>query len=208
MHYEREALLSLFMQTEVFIFVFVEIVTSMPPVQRVIFKMGGWRDRLIFIILFGGFSIMGTALGIPLKDGVIANIRDFAPMLAGLTAGPLVGICVGLIGGVHRLMMGGFTAAPCALATIITGVFFGCIYHLNKGKLIGIIPAMAFALTNELMHGALNLLIARPWEAAWAATSIAIPAMMIANSLGIAIGIIITSNKLKEHQHLLGDRRA
>ena len=202
MHESNRTILTLFAQTEVFIYIFVEIMLSMAPIQRVILKMGGWKDKLFFILFFGGFSIMGTALGIPLKEGVVANIRDFAPMLAALTAGPFVGICVGLIGGVHRLTMGGLTAVSCSIATIMTGLIFGCIYHLNKGKLIGIIPAMAFAMLNEIMHGVFTMLIVKPWNAVWAEMSIATPAMVIANSLGIAIGIIMTSKAMKEYKIL------
>jgi LytS/YehU family sensor histidine kinase len=194
---------SILTHTEVFIYIFVEIVTTMPSVQRVIFKMGSWSDKLFFILLFGGFSIMGTALGIPLKEGVIANIRDFAPMLAGLTAGPLVGICVGLIGAIHRLFLGGFTAVSCAISSVLAGLVCGGIYHLNKGKLVGIIPAMAIAVFVEMLHGAVNLLIDKPFEDAWVVSQMAVPAMMIANSLGMAIGIILISNKIKEHSHKL-----
>jgi len=202
MHEENMTILTLFAHTEVFIYIFVEIMLSMKPVRRVILKMGGWKDKLFFIIFFGGFSIMGTALGIPLKDGVIANIRDFAPMLAALTAGPFVGICVGLIGGIHRLTMGGMTAVSSSISTILTCLIFGYIYHLNKGKLIGTIPAMIFAVLNELLHAAITLLMVRPWDVVWPIVSTAAPAMMIANSLGIAIGIIMTSKAIKEYEHI------
>ena len=146
---------------------------------------------------------MGTALGIPLEKGVIANIRDFAPMLASLTAGPFVGICVGLIAGIHRLTMGGLTAVSSSVSTILTGLIFGYIYYLNKGKLIGTIPAMVFAVLNELLHGTITILMVRPWDVVWPIVSIASPTMMIANSLGIAIGIILTSKAIKECEHIV-----
>jgi sigma-B regulation protein RsbU (phosphoserine phosphatase) len=66
-------------------------------------------------------------------------------MIAGLVAGPFVGLAVGLIGGIHRFFLGGPTCIPCSLATILAGLFAGLIYRLNKGKLLGIIPAMVFA---------------------------------------------------------------
>ena len=207
MNAENNSMLTLFAHTEVFIYIFVEIVFTMPSVQRVLFKIGSWSDKLFFILLFGGFSIMGTALGIPLKEGVIANIRDFAPMLAGLTAGPLVGFCVGLIGAIHRLYLGGFTAVACAISTVLAGLICGGIYHLNKGKLVGIMPAMAIAVLVEMLHGAVNLLIAKPFEDAWVVSQKAIPAMIIANSLGMAIGIILISKAMKEYKIFLNDRR-
>ena len=55
-----EEILTLFAHTEVFIYVFMEIVTKLVPVQNVIYRQALWRDKLIFILLFGGFSIFGT----------------------------------------------------------------------------------------------------------------------------------------------------
>jgi sigma-B regulation protein RsbU (phosphoserine phosphatase) len=134
----------------------------------------------------------------PLPSGAIVNIRDFAPMIAGLTAGPIIGSAVGLIGGVHRLFLGGFTCIPCGLATILAGVVGGAIYYFNKGKLIGILQGMLVAVIIEALHGGLTLLIARPFADALEVVKTAIPAMMIANALGVAIAIIILDHIIKE----------
>jgi sigma-B regulation protein RsbU (phosphoserine phosphatase) len=195
-----EKVLTLFAETEIFVFVFMEVVTRINIFQRVMIKKANWRDITIFVLVFGGFSILGTYLGIPLPSGAIVNIRDFAPMIAGLTAGPILGLVVGLIGGIHRLFLGGFTCIPCALATIFAGPICGAIYHFNKRKLVGIFQGMGIAVIVEFLHGALTLLIARPFAEALDVVKTAIPAMMVANSLGIAIGIIILSHtkELKE----------
>jgi sigma-B regulation protein RsbU (phosphoserine phosphatase) len=186
-----ERLLGLFAETEIFIFVFMEIVTRIKPIQRVIIKKATWRDTTIFILIFGGFSIFGTYVGIPLASGAIVNIRDFAPMIAGLTAGPIIGLAVGLIGGIHRLFLGGFTCIPCSVSTVLAGLIGGAIHYFKKGKLIGILQGVLLAVLVELLHGGVTLLIARPFAEALEAVKIAIPAMMIANALGVAIAIII-----------------
>ena len=187
MHGESNSLLTLFAQTEIFIFVFMEIIVNIPPVHRVILKTGKGWDKFFFVLLFGGFSVMGTALGIPMSEGVVANIRDFAPMVAGLVGGPVVGGCVGLIGGICRLPMGGLTAVPCATATALTGLAWGGIHVLRKGKPLSILSAMLFALINEFCHGVLTFIIVHPWEPIMEAVFNAIPAMMVANSLGMCI---------------------
>jgi sigma-B regulation protein RsbU (phosphoserine phosphatase) len=79
--------LGLFASTEIFIFVFMEIVTKLDTVQRVLFKKAASRDYVAFVVLFGLFSIFGTYVGIPGSHGAISNIRDLAPMVAGLVAG-------------------------------------------------------------------------------------------------------------------------
>ena len=202
-----EKILGLFAETEIFIFVFMEIITRIKTIQRVIIKKAGWRDKAIFIIVFGGFSIFGTYVGIPLASGAIVNIRDFAPMIAGVAAGPIIGLAVGLIGGVHRLLLGGFTCIPCGLATVLAGSIGGAIHYFNKGKLIGILPAVLLAVFVELLHGGLTLLIARPFAEALEAVKIAIPAMMVANTLGMAIAIIILDHT-KELRESVSTRKS
>ena len=86
--------LELFAHTEIFIFVFMEIATKIDPIQRVMFKKSKIRDYAIFVILFGLFSIFGTYIGTAETSGAITNIRDLAPMVAGLVGGPIAGLGV------------------------------------------------------------------------------------------------------------------
>jgi sigma-B regulation protein RsbU (phosphoserine phosphatase) len=203
-----EGILGLFAETEIFIFVFMEIITRLKPIQRVVAKKSDWRDKAIFIVIFGGFSIFGTYVGIPLASGAIVNIRDFAPMIAGVAAGPIIGLAVGLIGGVHRLLLGGFTCIPCGLATILAGSIGGAIHYFNKGKLIGILPAVLLAVFVELLHGGLTLLIARPFAEALEVVKIAIPAMMVANAMGMAIAIIILDHTKELRESIVSTRKS
>jgi len=111
--------------------------------------------------------------------------------VAGLVGGPVVGLAVGLIGGMHRLFLGGVSSVACALATVLAGLFAGLIYRLNKGKLLGILPAMLFAVAIELLHGGIALLIISPFSVALDIVINNIPPMIVAVSLGVGISIII-----------------
>jgi phosphoserine phosphatase RsbU/P len=186
--------LELFAHTEIFIFVFMEIVTKLHTVQRVIFKKANLKDCAVFTALFGLFSIFGTYIGIPDSSGAISNIRDLAPMVAGLVGGPVVGLAVGLIGGLHRFLLGGVTCFPCALATILAGLLAGIVYRFRKGKLLGIIPSMGFALAIESLHAALALLLVSPFSAALDIVLATVPQMIVAVSLGMGISIIIVQS--------------
>ncbi len=183
--------LELFAHTEIFIFVFMEIVTKLKTIQRVIFKEAKLKDYIVFTTLFGLFSIFGTYIGITDSSGAISNIRDLAPMIAGLVAGPVVGLSVGLIGGIHRFFLGGVTAIPCALATILAGLLAGMIYRLYKEKLLGIIPSMVFAVAIEFLHAGLALLLVSPFNEALEIVLATVPQMIIAVSLGMGISVII-----------------
>ena len=191
-------ILALFAATEVFIYVFMEVFTQIKSVQRVISQKANWYDTLFFILLFGGFSIFGTYTGIVLPSGAVSSIRDLGPLVAGLVAGPLVGLGAGLIGGMHRYLLGGFSCVPCGIATVLAGLIGGMVYIIGKKKLIRIFHAMLLAVLVELIHGLIALLIARPFDESLKAFFTAIPAMMIANAMGIAISFIIIERTLKE----------
>jgi sigma-B regulation protein RsbU (phosphoserine phosphatase) len=190
--------LALFASTEIFIFVFMEIVVKIDTIQRVIFRKAKQWDTIVFILIFGLFSIFGTYIGTTENTGAIVNIRDLAPMVAGLVAGPWIGLAVGLIGGIHRFFLGGVSCVPCSLATLLAGILGGAVYVLNKEKLVGVVPAMLFAAGVELLHGGLALLLVQPYSLAVEIVLTAIPQMIIANSLGVGIAIIIVHD-LKHH---------
>lgn len=173
------------------------LITRTKYFHRVIDKQPSFRDRLILTLFFGGFSIYGTYSGIEIF-GAVANIRDLAPIIAGLIGGPFIGLAVGLIGGIHRYFLGGFTAIPCALATIISGLLAGLIYQLRKKEFIGVPWAALFAVSIESFHMLLTLLIARPFaDALQVVKEVGIP-MIGANSIGVAIFALIVVNLIKE----------
>ncbi len=189
--------LNLFASTEIFVFVFMEIVAKIETIQRVVFNRARLFDYGIFVVVFGLFSIFGTYVGMPGSYGAITNIRDLAPIVAGLLAGPYVGLAVGLIGGVHRLFLGGVTGVACSLSTILAGLLAGVVYRLNKGKLLGIVPAILFAVGIELLHAGLALLISRPFDEAVEVVRTSIPPMIIAVPLGVGISVIIFHDIMK-----------
>jgi sigma-B regulation protein RsbU (phosphoserine phosphatase) len=188
--------LDLFAHTEIFVFVFMEIVTKLDTIQRVIFKKARMTDYIAFVILFGLFSIFGTYIGIPNNFGLNMNIRDIAPVVAGLAAGPVAGLAVGLIGGIHRLFLGGMTGIPCSLATVLAGLLAGLVFRWNKGRLLAVVPSMLFAVAVELLHIALVLVLS-PTAEVFETASTTFPQMIIAVSLGVGIGIIIIHSRLE-----------
>lgn len=183
--------LSLFLETEVFIFVFMEILSKLDLTSRILALTAGWRDKIVFIVLMGGFSIFGTLAGFEIEDGAITNIRDLGPLMAGLVGGPFIGFVAGAIGGFHRFAMGGLTAIPCGLSTVLAGLIGGGVYLLNKKRLVGVLWAILLAVAVEVVHAGLTLLLARPFDEAVIVVKHAIPPMMIAVGLGIAVSVIV-----------------
>jgi len=105
------------------------------------------RTQIILVIIFGILAIYGTYSGVK-TTGAIANIRNLGPMIAGLLGGLWVGLGAGLIGGTHRYFLGGFTAIPCAIGTVLSGLATGVFYTVLKGK-IGIWKPILLAFILE-----------------------------------------------------------
>jgi sigma-B regulation protein RsbU (phosphoserine phosphatase) len=164
------------------------------------------KSRTILILVFGLFSIYGTLGGVKIGDAV-SNIRDLGPLIAGLLAGPVVGLGAGSIGGIHRYFMGGFTAVPCSIATIIAGLLGGMVNIYLRGKFLRIVPAMLLAALMEAFHMAITLLLARPFEQALQIVSIVSIPMILTNALGIGIFGFIFFNLKKEKENIITRER-
>ncbi|CAM5784436.1 hypothetical protein BBOR36S_01348 [Brevibacillus borstelensis] len=96
-----------------------------------------YKDKAVMVLIFSGISILGTYNGIWYQDA-IANSRVIGTIVAGLLAGPWVGLATGLVAGIHRYTLGGFTDLACAISTISEGVLAGLFTGSGgRGKFAG-----------------------------------------------------------------------
>jgi sigma-B regulation protein RsbU (phosphoserine phosphatase) len=182
--------------TVVCLVILVRFVSPRDFFQRVLNRNASFRDKLTVIIIFGLFSVFCTYMGTTLPSGAIINVRDMAPVLAGLIGGPVVGLGAGLIGGIYRFFLEGLTQIPCSLATILIGFMAGCVnlwIIKQKGRLefIKIHWAALFAFVMELFHMGLILLIARPFDDALETVKAIILSMTLANTVGVTLGLLL-----------------
>ena len=81
--------------------------------------------QIIIGVLFGCVSAFASSFGVEWL-GTVVNVRDAAPLSAGLIFGAPAGIISGFIGGVYRWLSvywggGTYTRLACSLATILAG---------------------------------------------------------------------------------------
>ncbi|MBQ3371476.1 MAG: SpoIIE family protein phosphatase [Mogibacterium sp.] len=104
-------------------------------------------DRIGLGFLYGILSVFSTHFGIDYGDMVL-NVRDLAPMAAGLYFDPVSGIIAGLIGGIERYIagtyfdVGAYTTVACSISTCLAGFFAA---FLNKFIFKGEKPSIAYA---------------------------------------------------------------
>lgn len=168
--------------------------------EDIINKKFTFKNSLSLIVVMGLLSIYGTISGVRIF-GLIANIRNLGPSIAGLLAGPIIGSIVGLIGATHRYILGGWSALPCSLATILAGGIAGLLYKLNKGKFIGLRKATIFGATFEVFHSLLVVLLGDlPFRDALSAQMRTTLPRVFALSTGMAVFSYITDNLVRERR--------
>jgi len=163
------------------------------------------RNGLLMVSIFGAMSVLGNYSGVEIL-GAIANVRDLGPMIAGLLGGPITGLAAGLIGGAYRYYMGGFTALPCSLATVLSGLFGGIVWVWKK-KLVGFVWATVFVFFVETFHIGLVLAIARPFSEAVAVVQVVYLPMTIGNCVGMAVFAFIVDNVINERNTIIERNR-
>lgn len=159
------------------------------------------KEKLIIVIIFSIISILGTYLGVPFQDA-IANSRVIGAVAAGLLGGPWVGLATGLIAGIHRYTLGGFTGLACAISTIAEALFAGLISRWYKNESIGWPFAMLVCFIAEWMQMGIILLVAKPYVQALELVKVISLPMAIVNSIGMAVFMIIVDLVQKEEERI------
>jgi two-component system sensor histidine kinase LytS len=166
------------------------IVSQFSVFRRMIYRQGNFGEKAAITIIFGLIGIIGTYAGIPVGDA-LANSRVIGVMAAGLIGGPLMGTAAGIIAGGHRYFLGGFTAFSCGISSICEGLLAGIVYHYYREKLIPWWIAFVAGFVGEVMQMVIILFTARPYPMARELVdAIGLP-MVLVNSLGVAIFMLI-----------------
>ncbi|UOE93031.1 sensor histidine kinase [Alkalihalobacillus sp. LMS39] len=173
--------------------------------------------KMSIIIIFGLFGIIGTYTGLTvnvqdntysravlhLAEGeAIANSRVIGVVIAGILGGWKVGLGAGLIAGVHRYLLGGFTGFACGLSAVVAGLLAGY-FHKKQNTTHSTIPiqtAFIVGALAEAVQMSLILLLSRPFDdAVTLVGNIGLP-MILANGIGVAIFILIIRNVFHEEE--------
>lgn len=162
-----------------------------------------YKYKLIIITFFSVLSVLGTYTGVNIEPYALANARPIGAIVAGYIGGPLVGLIVGGIAGIHRYFLGGFTALACAIATIIEGIIGGIANVITKEKGIDVSIGITAAIIAEVLQMVIILLVAKPYEAALQLEKVIALPMIITNSIGVGIFINIINNT-QEHYKKIG----
>ena len=167
-------------------------------------KLPYMRKQIIIGVLFGCVSAFASSYGVEWL-GAVVNVRDAAPLSAGLIFGAPAGIISGLIGGLYRWFSvfwgaGTYTQLACSIATILAGFMAAGLRKLmfdNKKPTWSY--GVCIAIVCEVIHMILIFITnmdnsSKAFEFVKGATW----PMMLGNAVAVGLAIILVSLFSKE----------
>lgn len=200
------------------IIVFAFLMSRWRLFRGMLFQDQGVQEKVWLIIIFSALSIVSSYTGIKIEGGTIypfnqmihstinaeeaiANTRLIGVAIAGIFGGPLVGVSVGIIAGIHRITLGGFTAVACGVSTILAGFITGGLSRqLKIRQTFSYKKAVMIGICAETLQMIVILIIAKPFEQALQLVSLIALPMIIMNALGILIFFIIIKTFIDEEE--------
>ena len=162
-------------------------------------KLPYMTKQIIVGVLFGGVSAFASSYGVEWL-GTVVNVRDAAPLSAGLIFGAPAGIISGCIGGLYRWFSvywggGTYTRLACSIATVLAGFMAAGVRKLmfdNKKPTWSY--GVCIAVVCEVIHMILIFITnmdnsSQAFEFVKGATG----PMMLGNSVAVGVSIILVS---------------
>ncbi|MEW9672484.1 LytS/YhcK type 5TM receptor domain-containing protein [Ammoniphilus sp. 3BR4] len=195
------------------------IMTRFAFIRKMIHFHAITRIQLVLVtLMFGVFGMIGTYTGVNFSTSslqyihwtynlseqeALANSRVIGIVIGGLLGGWRVGLGAGLIAGIHRFSLGGFTGFACGISAVFAGLLAGWVHHrmVKNGQLkLGI--GFATGMLAEAIQMLVILLVAKPFSAAFVLVEhIGVP-MILANGVGTALFIMIIQNVMREEERI------
>lgn len=147
------------------------------------------KNQIICLIIFSLIGLFASYVHMTVNN-TPANIRCLVVMISGLFGGPVVGIPVGIISGIYRFSLGGITAVPCSISTVISGVIGSLIFLWNDKKFPKTIEALLlmFLFTGFEM---LAIVIVTPPNISFQFVKDIYPIMLFASVVGMLLFSIV-----------------
>ena len=186
--------------------------------KKTAFSQTPYRMKQSIIgILFGLMAIFATTNlgGFDIGDGTIMNVRDAAPLCAGLIFGAPAGILAGLIGGIYRFaavyfgLAGTYTQIACSVSTILAGFIAAVLrnymfdnkkptwlYGVGIGMVTEVLHMLMIFFTN--MNDAVN---------AFEFVKVCTVPMVLGNGLAVGIAVLAVSVISKEKGFLKSEQK-
>lgn len=209
-------LLPLMLERMGIIFIVAFLLSRLKSFQRIINNDQRISGKMLLIAVFGIFGIMSNYTGIEINpnsaaehtwllevepDSAIANTRILGIGIGALLGGPFVGLGIGLIAGLHRFTLGGFTAEACAISAVLAGLAAGYIgVQYRKKSRITPLFAVSVGVVMEIIQMGIILLVTKPFEMALDLIKVIGIPMIVINGFGTLLFMFIIQSIFREEE--------
>lgn len=193
------------------------LISQLKSFQQIIQNEHKNSEKIVLILLFGAIGIISNYTGVEIHhgtivnsgwlagidpDNAIANTRVMGVVIGGILGGPIVGLGAGLIAGIHRYSLGGFTALACSLAVVVAGIISGYFSRrqIHSGKKITPIKAAILGMSLEAIQMLIILVFAKPFDEAWNLVQIIGVPMILVNGLGMFLFMFIIQSIIRDEE--------
>ena len=172
--------------------------------KKTVFSKTPYKVKQFIIgVLFGLMAIFATTAigGFDVGDGTIMNVRDAAPICAGLIFGAPAGIIAGLIGGGYRFaavyfgLAGTYTQIACSVSTVLAGFIAAILRkYMFDDKKPTWLYGIGIGMVTEVLH-MLMIFFTNMGDAvnAFSFVKICTLPMIIGNGLAVGIAVFVVS---------------
>lgn len=170
-------------------------------------------QQIIIGVVFGLAAIFGTECGVDVQGAATANVRDAAPLCAGLIFGGPAGLIAGVIGGVERFFAaywgrGFYSQIACSISTVLAGIYAAVLRKwMYENKAPKFIYGFAIGIIMEVLHITILFLthITEPKTALDVVRVVTLP-MIFANAVAVSLAcLFVQLMNIKETK--LGNNR-
>ena len=184
------------------ILIMMIIATKLKPFKELMQGKATRKNQIICLVIFTILACIASHVHIYI-GGTPANVRCLIIMIGGLFGGPIVGIPSALIAGVYRYSLGGLTAFPCSISTVICGILGSVVYIWNGKKFLKNVPAvvMMFLFTGFEM---LMIVLLTPPQISYPYITHIYPLMVFGSVLGMILFLMVIRESKKgtpEHSY-------
>ncbi len=158
------------------------------------------REEAIAAGVFITFSLYGAANGLQVGGNVVALIHSGA-ILAGLLAGPKLGMTVGAMNALIRYSLGGEHLAVASFLAFLSGAAAGGYYYFRGGKVVTTKEAALFTAVFEVFARCLALAAAVDKVAAIQLQFFILVPMLLGNVVMVVIFIFVVATLREERRN-------
>ena len=167
-------------------------------------KINYYVRQIIIGVIFGGIAMLATEYGFDF-GGVEANIRDSAPLCAGLLFGSPAGLIAGFLGGIERWFAtlwgaGEYTRLACSISTIIAGLIAALLRKfIFENRRPSCIYAFIVAIVSEISHMLMIFVVKiNDPKTAFSVVKDCLFPMVVTNAVTVLIAVLIVALISKE----------